>query len=223
MLNHNQFKAIIFDLDDTLYLEKDYVLSGFNAIAEELANYGISKDESYQYLYDYFDTKGRAGCLDSLLDTFKHIEAMPTIEELLLLYRSHQPTIRLSELVKTTLTKIQNQGIKTAIVTDGLGQMQKNKVAALELEKYVDHFIYCWDLGAPKPAIEGFKLALSKLQCPAENCILVGDNPEHDIKPAYQLGIYSIRLLQGRFKNIPDNQNYPANQHCLSVHTLFET
>ncbi|WP_432453513.1 MULTISPECIES: HAD family hydrolase [unclassified Agarivorans] len=223
MLNLNQVDAIIFDLDDTLYLEQDYVLSGFYAIAKELASYGVSTDESYQHLCNYFHTKGRVGCLDSLLDTLKHIEAMPNIEELVLLYRSHKPTIQLSEMVKATLTKIQEQGIKTAIVTDGLGQMQKNKIAALGLKRYINHFIYCWDLDAPKPSTKGFELALSKLKCPAENCILVGDNPEHDIKPANKLGIYSIRLLQGRFKNIPDSQNYPANQHCQSMHTFFET
>ena len=51
-----KLKAILFDLDDTLYLEKDFVKSGFKAVASFIQNdNGINEEVVYDRLWSIFN------------------------------------------------------------------------------------------------------------------------------------------------------------------------
>ena len=50
-----KWRAIVFDLDDTLYPERDYVLSGFRAIARWAAEHlRIPAEDGYRELAELF-------------------------------------------------------------------------------------------------------------------------------------------------------------------------
>ena len=64
-----KWKAIIFDMDDTLYPERHYVLSGFRAVAKWFeANYGVSYETSGQTLISLFNKGIRGNTFNIWLD-----------------------------------------------------------------------------------------------------------------------------------------------------------
>ena len=83
--------CIVFDLDDTLYDEMDFVKSGYIEVANYLnAAFGIDKIVTYNKLIDLFNVN-RKKVLNRLC-----IELNIEISDALIeLYRYHQPTISL--------------------------------------------------------------------------------------------------------------------------------
>ena len=85
-------KAILFDLDDTLYLERDFVKSGFKTVASLIQNNnGIDKEVVFNRLLSIFNSGERKNIFDSYINEFGEINY--TINELVNLYRSHVPNI----------------------------------------------------------------------------------------------------------------------------------
>ncbi|WP_158235996.1 HAD family hydrolase [Hydrogenovibrio sp. SC-1] len=219
--------AVIFDLDDTLYLESEYVLSGFNAVAEYLSvKYGISKYEIYIFLKNQFLTHGREKIFNYLYH-YLLAKIIPDneaglVEELVTVYRNHEPTIVLEKNIVTGLLELRNNyDLKLGLLTDGLPLMQKKKVLALGIEDYFDEIVYSWEIGCPKPHVDGINYLLAKLGTTSKNTIMVGDNPSHDIEPAVTLSMPSIRVLTGRFKCVASNACYGADVELSSMSQVF--
>ena len=83
----NKLKAIIFDLDDTLYSERDFVLSGFQAVANWASgNLGISQEEGYATLFNLYIEGVRNNTFDRWL-TIHKIDRPELVPILLDVYR----------------------------------------------------------------------------------------------------------------------------------------
>lgn len=213
----------IFDLDDTLILEQDYVLSGFYAVAEHAASVcKIPKAHVYQFLLFTFAYEGREHIFDKLLRQFPDIASELSVENLVGVYRQHKPDLKFIDGVEQVLRRLREDGKKIAVVTDGLASMQMQKVSALGLDAYVDCIVYCWELQAPKPDPAGFIHAIETMKVKAEDCVIIGDNPVHDIMPGVQLGITTVRVLQGRFRALADLDGFSACYHCASLQAVLE-
>ena len=62
-------KILVFDLDDTLYNEFDFVVSGFFNVSKIINNkFNIKTDVSYKYLLNYFKKYGRVKIFDKFLN-----------------------------------------------------------------------------------------------------------------------------------------------------------
>ena len=125
-------KAVIFDMDDTLFLEEDYVLSGFREVCFYLSSmFGIDATESYNFLKKRFIKYGRNKIFNNLLNrydkTLQGVDIDKLIEQLVDVYRKHEPAIKLNPMVKNVLMNIRQKKIKIVIATDGLSIMQENK------------------------------------------------------------------------------------------------
>jgi putative hydrolase of the HAD superfamily len=221
MLNNKLL--FIFDLDDTLVLEQNYVLSGFSAVASYIgAQCRLPSEEIKQFLHTTFLTQGREQIFDKLLQDYPAIAQQLTIAALVDIYRQHQPELKFVDGAEAVLTRLRADGKKIAIVTDGLASMQKQKTAALGLAAYVDLIIYCWEIGAPKPCLDGFKQAIKQLKVDIEDTVIIGDNPSHDIQPGVLLGVDTVRVLQGRFSRLDDLNGFSACCRGTSLKTIFE-
>lgn len=219
-------KAIIFDLDDTLYLEQDYVLSGFQAVAEHLAkHFELGQKTCYQFLAAHFTKQGRDKIFNHLYQAFfqqlSHKSEANYIQELVTVYRQHQPKITIEAWVYKELEELKSKGIKLGLLTDGLPLMQKNKVAALMLENHFDQIVYSWEINCPKPSLDGVNYLLTKLESSNKTTLMVGDNPTHDIEPAIAMAMPSFRLLTGRFKDIPSKKNMKADKELCTLKQVF--
>jgi putative hydrolase of the HAD superfamily len=138
--------CIVFDLDDTLYSEIDYLKSAFSYIAAEIA------PESVKLVYDEMINTYISGGDTFKFITEKYSEKNLTIEKLLYLYRNHYPKISLREGVLEMLIAIKKRNGRTGIITDGRSITQRNKIKALGLEEYFDKIVISEEFGSQKPA-----------------------------------------------------------------------
>jgi putative hydrolase of the HAD superfamily len=190
-----QKTVVVFDLDDTLYYEHEFHLSGFNAI--------------YMRLRDIFPDieKKEVGLSDNdLLDEICKAYQLPSSvkESLLWLYRLHLPAISLSESTRDVLRQIERSCKSVAVLTDGRSITQRQKLKALgllHLPIYISE-----EHGSEKPSPDRFLQIMRDF--PAEAYIYVGDNPRKDFYAPNLLGWTSIGLL-GDGKNIHP-QNLPG-------------
>ncbi len=213
----------IFDLDDTLFLESEYVLSGLKEVSLFFdRKYSLGGTKSFTYLENQFLKFGRDEIFNKLYHHYTIAFNEDDIKELVGVYRNHKPNIKLSGSITNVLIGLRDGGRKIAIVTDGLPLMQKNKVEALGIEALVDIVVYCWEIKHPKPDPQGFKLAYENLGINKEKCVIIGDHPVNDIQPAFQLGIQSCRILNGRYKNKLDQVEYPSQFQYNTVEEMFK-
>lgn len=182
----SEIKGVIFDLDDTLYSEKEYVRSGYKAVSDFL---GGGYEEK---LWEYFEDNKLA--IDELLEEIGKTDKK---EQVLAIYRSVKPEIHLYEDAKTVLTKLRKKGIWTGIITDGRPEGQRNKIEALGLEDFVDDIIITDELGGVqfrKPCDIAFRILQNRWRLPASEIIYVADNPAKDFQAPQQLGMRSVCL-----------------------------
>jgi putative hydrolase of the HAD superfamily len=196
-------QALLIDLDDTLYEELSYVESGFAAVAATLAaRMGGDPVRYHAMMRAELETHGRSKVFDRVLKAL----GMPVdplfVGVLVDTYRNHTPSVALYSGVPEALTRLAKNW-RIAIVTDGLAEMQRRKVRALGLEGLVETIVYCWELGAPKPQLTGYLEAMRLLDVNRDACIVIGDNPMHDMEAARALGVPSIRVLTGKLALVP--------------------
>ena len=152
-------KGVIFDLDDTLYPEKEYVKSGFRKVAEFLGDERLEAK-----LWEYFES-GRLA-IDACL---KEVSRETEKEECLRIYRTHQPDIHLYKGVTEQIEGLKKRGIQVGILTDGRPEGQRNKIAALGLDKLISDIIITDELGGErfrKPCDIGFRILAQRWMLP---------------------------------------------------------
>lgn len=202
--------GIIFDLDDTLYSEKQYVKSGYKTVAKLLGN------EKYaEKLWEYFG-KGMPA-IDVLLKELGYLEKK---EECLKAYREQIPEITLYKGVREMILELKNKGIKLGIITDGRVSGQKKKVAVLGLEELVDDIIITDELGGiqfRKPCDIAFRIMQRRWRLPFEQMLYVGDNAEKDFQAPNQLGMRSIYL-----KNEDGLYHTDANENLETIGDILD-
>lgn len=179
-------KGVIFDLDDTLFFERDYVRSGYKAVSRYLG--GGYEEE----LWSFFES-GRSA-IDELL---RKLGRMDEKAEVLEVYRSHKPEISLAEGTEETISFLKARGIKVGIITDGRPVGQRNKITALGLEKVMDDIIVTDELGGiqfRKPCDIAFRIIQNRWRLPASEMVYVADNPSKDFQGPTQLGMKSVLL-----------------------------
>ena len=203
---HETYRLFLVDMDDTLYEERDFVLSGFKAVAAHVARWGMESDLAWDFLRARFTAFGRDQIFNHLLEAFAGEAASERILELVDVYREHQPQITLYPGVPDLLLALRSRG-KVVVVTDGLTSVQEHKFAALGLDRLVDRVVFCDSTGHPKPDPE----SLAGIVEPgAQDAVLIGDRPDHDLALAERLRIDAIRVRTGRFSAVPNSPWKPV-------------
>lgn len=195
-------KVVVFDLDDTLYKEVDYVRSGLMAVAHHLG------DDS---LLDVM-LKARSKGMNAF-EAVKEQRSDAEIDKMIEIYRNHKPQISLSRDTTLTLDYLHSKYI-LALVTDGRSVGQRNKIEALALERYFtpEDIIISEEFGSDKHSAANFK-AIEKNHPGAESYFYIGDNPEKDFYRPNLLGWHTIMLEDVNHVNIHRQDNAPSIDH----------
>lgn len=181
-------KAVIFDLDDTLYSEKEYVRSGYRKITEVLPQV----ENVAEKLWKLFEEKKPA--IDELLKQEK-IDSEGVKQSCLHAYRYQIPDIHLYEGVVEMLEEFRANGLKLGIITDGRPEGQRAKLQVLGIETMVDEIIVTDEFGGPefrKPNQKAFVTMKERLGVDYTEMCYVGDNTKKDFIAPEQLGMRSI-------------------------------
>lgn len=181
-------KVVVFDLDDTLYKEIDYLQSAYREIANWLeSEYGLAG--VYQYMISLYTRQ--ANVFQSLNQTYGlNIPLEIYLEK----YRNHIPTLSLSHDTKMLLQHLLQKGVLMGILTDGREITQLNKIKALGINRYIplENCVISEQIGYSKPSEEGYLYFQQKFG-EADYCY-VGDNVKKDFITPNKLGWVTICL-----------------------------
>lgn len=201
-------KAIIFDLDDTLISEKEYIKSGFKEIAKYIKRrYNLNENDTFDKLIKLSNTDSR-NVFNRMLEQEKILYTELEIKELISIYRKHKPNIKFYDDVLPTIEKMKKLGIKVGIITDGYKETQKLKLEALDAYSIFDEIIITDDLGREywKPNPKAFEIMSKNLNIEFNDMIYIGDNPEKDFYIGNIYPITTVRII--REDGVYRNNNY---------------
>ena len=182
-------RVLVFDLDDTLYKELDYLKSAYLEIADLVeSRYGAPKGIIDQMLRWW---QNGENVFRQLIETYK-LEL--SVDDLLTIYRSHIPTIHLDKTVKELLDRLHQHAV-LGIITDGRGVTQRHKVEALGLLTYMDeqNILISEETGYEKPSDRPFRQFMEHHH--SRTYYYIGDNPTKDFVAPNCLGWTTICLL----------------------------
>jgi putative hydrolase of the HAD superfamily len=187
--------VVVFDLDDTLYPERDFALSGFEAAgrwaATELGIEGLADDMTR--LLD----GGHLGQLFGMALAGKLPGHTPEqLAGLLEAYRNHEPMLALFEDAAWALTHFAGKA-RLGMITDGTHHVQARKVAALGIAPRFEEIVYTHALGGrafSKPHPESYERVERALGSGAERLVYVGDNPAKDFVVPNARGWVSVMV-----------------------------
>jgi|LGOV01.1.fsa_nt_gb putative hydrolase of the HAD superfamily len=200
-------KAVIFDLDNTLYNVEQYNCSAFKVIAEYLSKkYDLSEQEIYKRLVNLWSEKTSmySHLFDELLGLFNLGNELGNVIKI---FNNYAGALKPYPDVIPTLKKLKKRGDKIGIITDGDVERQKRKLKLLGLEGFFDVIVFTKGLGNPKPSEIPFQEAINKLHINPQKSFYVGDNPLIDFEGAKKIEMGTLRVLKGEFRNIPQNKH----------------
>lgn len=192
-----RLKVVVFDLDDTLYKEIDFLMSGYREVARLIEKrYGINFEVVYNQLMFWF----RHG--DNPFVKLNETYGIDNpIEDYLNIYRFHNPAISMSKDTMDTLDKLKSDGMILGIITDGRVITQNNKIESLGLTKWFnkEHIFINEDSSHFKPNHWSFDRMM--LSCYGRyhdvdfSFCYIGDNTQKDFLAPNQMGWTTICLL----------------------------
>lgn len=198
-------KAVCFDLDDTLYKEVDYLQSAYREIAAYAVEHCRGCSDSPLVLaakaYDVMLVAFHRGenafdCLNNYLGI-----DLP-INEYLQIYRNHKPQISLSKEVVQALNSLRADDCVIGLVTDGRSVQQRNKIEALELNRWIanEDIVISEEFGSEKPTVANYEYFMKRYPL-CHDFTYVGDNIRKDFVAPNALGWTTI-CLQDDGRNI---------------------
>ena len=205
---------LIFDLDDTLYDERTYVMSGFAAVAHMLQErFGWPQAASVASTKRTLATEGRGAIFDRLLQE-RGIPSKTLVEACIKTYRHHVPKIQLYPAAGRVLRQFRGP---LYLVTDGHKVTQQRKIEALALDRRFTRCLITHRYGIrnAKPSIHCFGLIAETERCDWSDMVYVGDNPAKDFVNLSPLGVQTVRVLTGQHKHVIAKPGFDA-RHTIS-------
>lgn len=200
------YRAILFDLDDTLYDLRSYWSGRLHeAIDEVLAR------------YPRFD---RDALVRQALAEKVYIDKLPAflraqgVDDEPLIASAHELFRRdwferlvLFEDATQTLEALRRR-FKLGLVTNGPSRTQRLKIKQFRLIDYLDVLIVSEEVGVAKPDPAIFAIALERLAVAPHEALFVGDSPEFDLRGAAAAGMPFV-WMNPRGENLPSDADRP--------------
>lgn len=206
-------KAVIFDLDDTLYPYVQHVHSGFAAVATFVErSFGVPAREAYVTLRMAREGDAEGREFQRLCDVYRLTRSI--VPDLLREYNAHRPQLWLTHDAASVLGALRRGGWRLGLLTNGDPSIQKPKVEVLGLAALIDQVVYANE-HAPggKPAREPYLEVLRRLQVAPHDAVMVGDDPVNDVDGARAVGLRTIFLAR---RGRPRHDSADAVVHALS-------
>lgn len=204
-------KAIVFDLDDTLYSQKDFKESGLAATASWLAEqHRYSFEQTRRTFQKILADKGPSHpyIFNDFVAELKLSEQL--IPQMVAVFRNHSPKISCFPGVNSMLARLKKNYL-LGILTDGILPVQQNKIKALDLESKVDVCLCSASLQLEKPAPELFAWFEQRFDLQGRQLVYVADNPTKDFIGARKRAWRTVRVLTGEHAEMVAKPGYDAD------------
>ncbi len=195
----SRVKAIIFDIDSTLYTNAAYAFEQVDCQVRHFARLrGIKDDEARKMVGDYrksFADKN-GGKKVSLCNTLASFgipieESIKWRRELLEPAEFLSPDLKLQKALETLSKKY-----RLICVTNNPVLPAQKTLVALGIDKIIPKIIGLDICKKSKPAKEPFILAAAECGVEPDECLSIGDRYDLDIAPALELGMQGL-LVKG--------------------------
>ncbi len=209
-------KAVIFDLDNTLYdydkcheiaMEKveEYACKRYLLSHAKFTDaFKAARDEVKERLESTASAHNRMLYMQLFLEK---IDRKP-LDGALELYNTYWDefldNIRLFGYVRPLMEWLKNKGIRIAILTDLTANIQHRKLYKLDLKDYIDVLVTSEEAGQEKPSKTIFEIALNKLCLSPSEVIMVGDSTSKDIVGSEKVGINALLFKKELKDDIED-------------------
>jgi putative hydrolase of the HAD superfamily len=190
--------AVAFDLDDTLFLERDYVRSGFQAADRFLKDRLDPPRDWFGPLWADFQAGVRGHAFNRALQAAGHAPEAALVADLVRCYRTHRPNLTPCDDVVPALDALRLPPERLGVITDGPVEMQRAKFEALDLAPRFGPVIYTdlWGVEFRKPHPRAFEEFEKCARCPADRCVYVSDNPAKDFAAPHRRGWTTVRVVR---------------------------
>jgi len=186
-------RAVILDLDDTLFLERDYVLSGMTAVGTHVAaSRGV--EGFAETATELFAGGVRGTTFNQALERLGIAPTAELVAELVDVYRRHAPTIRLLPDAARLIARL--DGRYLGVVTDGPLDSQRAKAHAVGAPAWAELIVYTAELGPGfgKPHQLAFSMHEDRAGLAGPEFTYIADNPTKDFAGPKSLGWATIRI-----------------------------
>ena len=204
-------KAVLIDLDDTLYEYAPCNRVGLAAAREVLRSVFDLPAVEFQELHDEVrgqlasELRGQAASHNRALFFKRMVEEIaasphPALSDLVrgmydrywaAFYERMQPQADALEVL---------EGLRVShslvLVSNHTTLPQLGKISALGFDGLFDAVVTSEEAGAEKPAARIFEIALEQAGARAEETVMIGDDPETDIAGAAAFGMRTIQTLE---------------------------
>lgn len=219
-------KAIVFDLDDTLISEREYIRSGFKVVSEKIGKeYKLDINHVNELMHNLFNESSK-NVFNRVLDKLNIQYDLNYIKELINTYREHMPDIRLYDDAKEILEYLYSADLKLGIITDGHKITQRNKLKVLDIEKNFECIVVTDELGREywKPHRKSYDLVKETLGVEFNEMVYIGDNVSKDFVTANKLGINTILINRehGIYSSIYKEDEYNAKNEINNLNEILE-
>jgi len=214
--------TIIFDLDNTLYKDINFVKSGFKVVSKYLSK-RCSKNAItiYNELLKLLKKHGRGKVFNLWLKQ-NDLYSRQLVIHLVYIYRSHKPRLFLPKLTERSLKKLKAK-YRLGLITDGLASVQRNKIEALGIEKYFEAVVVTDEIPGyhGKPSNVAYKIVLNLIKASAEQACYVADDMRKDFIGPNKLGMVSIFSKQHAQENIKAKGEAKPQYRINKINQLF--
>jgi putative hydrolase of the HAD superfamily len=207
-LQQTNIKAVLFDLDDTLFDHKFSRLNGLEALQEKYPQLKASSLADLESEHEKLLSADYERVLDGRIST---VDA--TAQRIRKLCSMHGVNLDLEEAknASNTYSKIYMKnrqpvsGIKDllftlrkhavlGVVSNGLVEPQIEKLRACQLAEPLDFIVVSAAVGCKKPSREIFEIALKRAIVRPHEAVYVGDSWSSDVLPAVNVGMRAVWL-----------------------------
>ena len=205
--DHPDLRAVLFDLDDTLFDHQASSRAGLTSLREGFPVLaGVPFDafeQSYRVIMEEIHLLVLSGEITPTVARERRFrrflsETFPASLEdaqhaAQLYHRGFHASRRPIEGAQELLRHLRER-VRIGVITNNVRHEQVDKLRHLELEPLVDVLVTSEETGVAKPHPDIFHSALKQLDCTADQVVMVGDNWVNDIVGASGVGIRGIWL-----------------------------
>lgn len=189
------YRAVVFDLDNTLYSERSYREAAYWSIAVRLGRrFGWRASEVHKHLLRIVDVIDEHAAFERLLLDFGVRDSLVAacIEQVIVpAYATCVCNLELYDDARSLLRELTKRSVPMGLVTNGSKQMQWNKIGLLGIQRYFKCIIVAGEHFTRdfwKPHTAPFEMCFASLGLDPTDCLYVGDSPELDVPGAASLG-----------------------------------
>src|SRR5258706_2013864 len=208
MQKTSHVRAVLFDMNEKLLDHRHSSRSGLMAMQQRYPCFQQTTidelEQAYILLLEEIHLQvllgemnldqARIVRMERLFAQFDEQSSRATVEEATRMFREKYQASR--QIVPGTIALLEalRPHVKIGIVTNNILVEQQEKLRYLGLEAHIDALVVSEEVGIVKPEAGIFRVALERLQCSAEETVMIGDAWQNDIIGARAAGIRAIWL-----------------------------